>query len=165
MGIVCEIYCIKKNIVKELIGDPKKFEEYLIEIYTNSDSENHFEGKNFFYLDKAWDIALFLLRENDSSSDKLLSKLEGALVHKEMEGCSIISSEEVKLINQILINISENEIETAYDLNKMQEEEIYRAGWFTKKDNWEYILKHVKTIQQAFSIASNEGLTIIIRKA
>jgi hypothetical protein len=164
MGIICELYCLENNIVKELIEFPKEFKDYLLENYTNPNSENHLEGENCFYLDKAWDIAMFLLRQNDSSNDKLLSKLEGKLIHDEMEGFSIISSNEVKLINQILINISENEIETAYDMNKMQEEEIYRAGWFTKKDNWEYILKHVNIIQQAFSIASLKDLTIIVRK-
>jgi hypothetical protein len=164
MGIICEFYCLENETIINLIDNPKDFEYYLTENHTNPDSENHLEGENFFYLDKAWDIAMFLLRQNDSSSEKLLSKLEGEPIHEEMDGFSIINLQEVKSINQILSNISENEIENTYNIDAMEKANVYRARWFTKNDNWQYILNHVKTIQQAFMIASQKNQVIIVRK-
>jgi hypothetical protein len=165
MGIVCELYTIENSVFNNFVNKPKEFEDYLYENYGNPDGAYHLEDIAFFYLDKAWDIAMYLLIENDSSKEKILSKFEGEIIHKDMEGYNFINSNDVKLMNQILMNISEKEIESAYDVRKMQSKEIYRAGWFTKENNWEYILKHVKNIQLAFLIASEKNNTIIISKS
>ena len=35
-------------------------------------------GNNYFYSDKAWDIANFLIQQNDTSKEKILQELMGA---------------------------------------------------------------------------------------
>ena len=165
MGIICEYYAIENSVFNSFINKPIEFEEYLYEKYGNPDGIYHLEGETFFYLDKAWDIAVFLLKQNDTTNKKILSKLYGKPINKEMEGYSFINSEDVKLICEVITNLTEYQIENAYDEEKMIKDEIYKSGWLNKKNNWDYILNHVRTIQRAFTVASEKNNMLIISKS
>lgn len=163
MGFICEFYRVEDKIIDQFIGNPKEFERYFYDSYVNPFGEFHREGDNFFYTDKAWDIAMYLLKSNDSSKDKILDKIEGTEVSKYADGFSYIKSQDVKSINNEMRNITIDQVLEVYDDEKMIEDGIYRAGWFTKSDNLDYILDHVKTIQEAFQKSSenNDGILIL----
>ncbi len=164
MGIICEFYRVEDKIIDEFIDKPAQFERYFYDFYVNPDGEFHQEGDNFFYTDKAWDIAIYLLQSNDCSKDKILNKIDGIQVSKKIEGLNFIKSKDVELINNVMKNITTNEILASYDQEKMIKDGIYRAGWFTINNSLEYILHHVETIQKAFQKSSEKGHGILILK-
>ena len=108
---------------------------------------------------------MFLLRENDCSKNKTLSKLEGEIIDKSIEDYYIINSKEVKNINEILLTITEQQIEYAYSVENMDMKEVYKSGWITKEKYWDYILNHVLTIKNAFLKASENNNFIIVHKS
>nr|WP_315153204.1 DUF1877 family protein [uncultured Flavobacterium sp.] len=163
MGIVCEFYRIDDNVINTFLQDPIKFESYFYDNYVNPDGQFHDEGNTYFYSDKAWDIANFLIQQNDTSAEKLLDGILGTSI-KEIEGISYIKSEDVLKMNNLLIKITSQQIEEAYDEEKMKNPYIYNAGWFTKEENWDYILRHVNTFFEVFEKAAEHSDGIIISR-
>nr|WP_315242000.1 DUF1877 family protein [uncultured Flavobacterium sp.] len=163
MGIVCEFYLVNDNFIDEFLENPEALERHFYDNYVSPDGEFHDEGENFFYSDKGWDIASFLISQNDTSQEKILSGLLGQPLEN-LEGLSYIKTMNVAEMNQILNLISPQQIENAYDESKMQDPYVYNAGYFTKENNWDYILNHVETILKAYSKAAEKGKGIIVCK-
>lgn len=163
MGIVCEFYLVNDNIIDRFSENPEDSEDYFYDNYINTEGEFHSEGESYFYVDKAWDIAKFLISQNDTSKEKILDGLLGE-PFKKLEDTYYIKATDVAKMYQILDQISLQQIEDAYDESKMQKPYVYNAGHFTKENSWDYILKHVKTILSAFKKASENGKGIIVRK-
>lgn len=161
MGIVCEFYLVDDNFIDEFLESQEATERYFYDNYANPDGEFHDEGENNFYSDKAWDIASFLIRQNDTSQEKILSGLLGQPLEN-LEGLSYIKTMNVAEMNQILNQISPQQIEDAYDESKMQDPYVYNAGYITKEKSWNYILHHVEIIFKAFKKASEKGKRIIV---
>ena len=159
MGIVCEFYIVKDKIIEDFLANPIEFEDYFTENYINVFGQFHNEEENMFYCDKAWDIAQFLFQQNSASLDELLGK---AIENTERK--SYIKSKEAKRINEILSQITLHQIEKAYDKTKIQKSDIYNAEKFTKDENWDYILEHIKTFFKAFKKATESDAGIIISR-
>ncbi|MBP1222847.1 DUF1877 family protein [Flavobacterium sp. 1355] len=163
MGIVCEFYLVYNNFINEFLENPEAFERHFYDNYASPDGEFHHEGEDNFYCDKAWDIASFLIRQNDTSKEKILSGLLGQPLEN-LEGLSYIKAINVAEMNKILNQISLQQIEEAYDESKMQDPYIYNAGYITKEKSWDYILHDVETIFTAFKKAAENGKGIIVCK-
>ncbi|RZJ53369.1 MAG: DUF1877 family protein [Flavobacterium sp.] len=163
MGIVCEFYLVDDQFINGFSEDPQAYEYDFSENYTDPDGKFHNEGVSNFYTDKAWDIASFLIQENDTSQEKILSGLLGQPL-EDIERLSYIKSFDVAKMNEIMSLISLQQITEAYNEEKMQDPYVYNAGWFTKESNWDYILDHVKTIFEAFKKAAEGNKGIIVSK-
>lgn len=163
MGIVCEFYLVDDNFIDEFSENPEILERHFYDNYVNPDGEFHDEGENYFYSDKAWDIASFLIIQNDVSQEKILTGLLGQPLEN-LDGLSYIKTMNVSEMNKVLKQISPQQIEEAYDVSKMQDPYVYNAGYITKENSWDYILHHVKIIFTAFKKASEKGKGIIICK-
>jgi hypothetical protein len=163
MGIVCEFYLVDDTFIDGFSENPEASERYFYDNYASPDGQFHKEGENNFYSDKAWDIASFLLTQNDTSEEKILDGLLGESLEN-LEGLSYIKTINVAKMNTILHQISLQQIEEAYDESKMRDPYVYNAGHFTKHNNWDYILDHVKTILKAFEKATENKKGIIICK-
>lgn len=159
MGIVCEFYVVKDEIIDEFLAKPSEFEKYFEENYVYVFGEFHKEEENMFYCDKAWDIARFLFQENNSLLEKLLgTEIENA------EGKSYLKAEEAKKINSILSQTNSKQIEEAYNETRIQNSKVYNAGKFTKEENWNYILEHIETFYKAFKKAAENDSGIIVSR-
>ena len=163
MGIVCEFYLVDDTFIDAFLESPKDSEDYFYEHYASPDGQFHNDEENCFYCDKAWDIASFLIIQNDISQDKILDGLLG-LPLENLEGLSYIKAINVAKMNEILNQVSLQQIEDAYDISKMKDSYVYNAGRFTKENSWDYILNHVKTILRAFKKAVENDKAIIICK-
>lgn len=161
MGIVCEFYLVDDNFIDVFSDNPKTSERNFYDNYVSPDGQFHNEEENYFYCDKAWDIANFLISQNDTSKEKILDGLLGQSLEN-LEGLSYIKTIDVAKMNKILDQISLQQIEDAYDISKMKDPYVYNAGHFTKENNWNYILNHAKTILKAFKKAAENGKGIII---
>ncbi|SHL12520.1 DUF1877 family protein [Flavobacterium chilense] len=162
MGIVCGLHLIDDEFIDQFLESPEESENYFLEHYVNPDGKFHNEGENFFYLDKAWDIASFLIVENDTSEEKVLSNLFGQFLKD--SDWSYIKTIDVVKKNIVMSQISLQQIDEAYNESKMQDPYVYNAGYFTKTNNWDYILNHVKIIFTAFKKATENGKGIIVYK-
>ncbi|WP_264536812.1 YfbM family protein [Flavobacterium sp. N1736] len=161
MGIVCEFYLVDDKFIHEFSENPKELEKHFYDNYVNPDGDFHDEGENYFYSDKAWNIASFLISQNDTSQEKILAGLLGEPLEN-LEGLSYIKTINVAGMNQILNQISMQQIEDAYDESKMKDPYVYNAGYFTKENSWNYILHHVEIIFTAFKKAAENGKAIIV---
>lgn len=163
MGIVCEFYRVDDNVINTFLTNPVEFEDCFYDNYMNPYGQFNDMGNTSFYCDKAWNIASFLIQQNDNSEEKLLNGILGKEI-KEVEGMSYIKSEDVFKMNNILLKITSQQIEQAYDDEKMKDPYIYKAGWFTKEENWDYILHDVRTFFDAFKKAAEYREGIIISR-
>jgi hypothetical protein len=163
MGIVCEFYLVDDSLIDEFSEAPEALERHFYDNYASPDGEFHQEGEDNFYCDKAWNIASFLINQNDTSKEKILSGLLGQPLEN-LEGLSYIKAINVAKMNQIMNQISLQQIEEAYDESKMQDPYIYNSGYITKEKNWNYILHDIETILTAFKKASEKGKGIIVSK-
>ena len=163
MGIVCEFYLVDDHIINKFSKSSEVSEEYFYNHYVNPDGSFHDEGENYFYSDKAWDIAKFLICQNDTSQEKILDGLLGQPFEK-LEDVSYIKATNVAKMDKIINQISLQQVEGAYDESQMQNPYVYNAGYFTKEKDWDYILNHVKTFLKAFNKAAENGKGIIVRK-
>ena len=159
MGIVCEFYIVKDKIIEDFLAKPIEFEDYFTENYINVFGQFHNEEENMFYCDKAWDIARFVIQQNDSSLENLLgSEIENT------EGKSYIKSEDAKRINDILSKITLQQIEKTYNQTEIQNSDVYNAEKFTKAENWNYIIEHIQTFYKAFKRAAENDAGIIVSR-
>ena len=163
MGIVCTFLRVSIDTVQYLLENPELTDDYLGDNYASIDGKFHREGDTVFYTDKAWDIALFLLKESDPEINKLLNKyIEGTLIANNTDSrAAYIIPEEVVIINNAIRNVQLDSLKIFYNNEKMIENDIYRGGWFTL-ESWEYIKQHIVTMQEAFAKAAEHKDCIVI---
>ena len=163
MGIVCGFYRINNQLVDYLKDNPEDAYNYLGENYSSVNGKYHIDGDIVFHIDKAWDIAKFLLRKSDLTSDKVLQKLDGINIGptNDGDGLRYIPHNHVKEIHGALEQLSREKLVAAYNQQELIENHVYRADWFAKPD-WEYIFSHVDTMRKAFSRATETGDNIIV---
>ena len=156
MGIILELYRMSDSDIEELRKlNTEDQEEYLNENYSNIYARYHKEDDIVFYMDKGWDIAIFLLKDKDTSEDKILQALDG----------TYIESREVRSINTIFEVIINERIKDSCDREKMIENRVYRSNKLEPwggDDFWRYIDFHLQTFKAAFARAAelNEGIVL-----
>lgn len=159
--MICELYVMNDKEIKMLINTPNTFEEYLSENYRFCEGSKHVENEILFSMDKGWDLAKFLIKQNDKSKTKILNKLDGIPISEEKHsGYYYILSNEVIEINKWLSNINTDEILNS-NTETINDNFVYKAEWLIP-ENWSYILEHVYTFQKAFSKAFDKKHGIII---
>ena len=157
MGMICAYYRVHDNLIDKFIQNPDK-----ADIWITQRSET--EKSEIYDLDKAWDIAQFLIKECDRTEAKILEKVIRKANFFEKVNILInspryLKSKEVKEIWSELRRIEEQELKASWNKQKMLSERVYRSDWFTMK-SWDYIMEHVNTVKEAFYQASknDEGL-------
>jgi len=163
MGIVGEFYRVEDEVIDYFIQHPKEASDYFQDNYNVVYGKFHNEPDRHFYTDKAWDIAIFLLKECDHTENKVISGIKGQLFDpKDWDTPSYLKSTQVNEIADALENITEQQLENALNVEKMKVQNVYRAEWGTK-GNWEdYILIHTKELISAFSAAKRYTDGIVI---
>ncbi len=163
MGIVCGFYRMNNEMIDFLKSNPENAQVYIDENYSSVSGKFHVENDTVFETDKAWDIAKFLLKKCDPSTDKVLQKLDGVPIDLagDWDGSQYIRPDEVKEIYQVLDQISHDKLIEAYNQQELIKNHVYRADWFDEP-NWDYILSHVDTIKKAFSKAAETEEYIVI---
>ncbi|MEM9675931.1 MAG: DUF1877 family protein, partial [Bacteroidota bacterium] len=121
-----------------------------------------------YRLDSAWDVAQFLLNECDNSATKILRKVirESHCLEREgqkVSGLRYLGSEEVKSVCQELEKVSEGDLNAKWDKQKMLDKRVYKIKFFTKQEDWQYIMEHIHTINKAFYEASENNQALICR--
>ena len=151
MGIICELYRISDSEIEKLNKlNSEQAEEFLDENYASIYGKYHKENDTVFSMDKGWGITRFLIQECDKSKSGILAELNNRF----------IKSDNVKLINEIIKSIEIQDLESAYDKEKLIENHVYNAKY---EVDWEYINKyHLKLYKSAFNRASelNDGIAI-----
>ncbi len=163
MGMICEIYIIDDSEIKMLISNPDTFDNYLTDNYSYIYGNKYIENETVFSMDKAWDIAKFLIKQNDKSKKNVLNKLDGLPIsEKSYSGNNYILANEVIEINNWLSIIKSDDIMNS-NLESVNDDFVYRAEWLVP-ENWNYILEHFYTFQKAFSkaVEKNSGIVISI---
>ena len=163
MGIVCGFYRLDDETIEHLKRRPEISQIHIDENYSSVKGKYHIEDDVVFETDKAWDIAKFLLKECDSTIEKVLNDLDGVKIDISGDDHSLryIKSEKVKKIQRVLDSISPDQILKVYDQDKMIQNHVYRADWW-KEPNWDYILSHIETMKKAFAKAAEHGNGIVI---
>jgi hypothetical protein len=163
MGKVCGFYRMNSEMVDFLRNNHENLENYIDENYSWGDGKYHKMDDIVFETDKAWDIAKFLLKKCDPSSEKVLQKLDGIKIDPtgDWDGSRYISPEQVKEIHRVLEQVSHQKIVEVYNQQELIENHVYRADWFDEP-NWEYLFSHVDTMKRAFAKAAETGDNIVI---
>lgn len=164
MGFVCEFYRIDDETIDQFLKNPIWADHFIAENYRSVSGQYYIEDDTAFSIDKAWDIARFLLQQCDSSPQKDLTALYGETIDKTClytDCLRYIKSQKVEKIHLALSQISTECIMKVYDRDKMIEDEVYRADWWDVID-WKYILSHTQTIKNAFAKANEQNEGIIV---
>jgi hypothetical protein len=163
MGIVGEFYRVEDEVINYYIQHPEEAEYFFNENFSLVDGQYHNEPDRHFYTDKAWNIAMFLLKECDRTENKVISGIKGQLFDPEdWDTPSYIKSKQAKEIADALERITELDLQKAFDIEKMKAQGVYRADWFSEEDWHDYILVHTRTLMAAFLAAKNYGDGIVI---
>lgn len=166
MSVTCTYYRVESKWIDLLIDMPQEADNWI-----NQFSKWIPEGDvtNLVYgLDSAWDVAQFLLNECDRSAEKVLKKMIRE-AHFFEEGAHKTSNPrylrvlEVKEICQELEKVTEEEINAKWDKQKMLDERVYKIKFFSKQEDWKYIMEHIHTINKAFYEASENKQALICR--
>lgn len=161
MGIVCELYRASDSLIAEIATEPEQAAEFVTENF-NSVSGAFHNDDTVTYLDKGWNVAFFLLKEADRSPGKILSGWVGkAFKEKDYDTPYYLTSSQVKVMAALLTALSEEEIKSAYNFEKMEAEHVYRANRGVLQ-HWEAWFELIKQIIDTFKRASkaNDGIII-----
>lgn len=163
MGIVCDYCRVKDETIDYFANHPDEAREFFETNYFWVTGKYHTADDTVFSTDKAWDIAKFLIKECDTTPDKILNEIDGKTFDEKegLDSLFYIKSDKVKKINFLLRKISEKNLLDAYDQNKLIEKGVYSADLFGL-EHWRYILGHFQTMQKAFAKAEecDDGLVI-----
>jgi hypothetical protein len=161
MGLVCELYRVSDTFIHALLENPAQAAAVVEARFEREDSKYRKDNDLNSQMDKAWDIAFFLLKEADPTQ-KVLANIYGTKFDPTgFESLAYITAAQVTEIDLILSGLTIAQIRQAYNLDKMLEENIYRADAFTL-DNWDYIKKHIDAIIAIFKRAAEAKQGIII---
>lgn len=157
MGIVCNFLRVSNETINYLLANPDISDNYLSQNYASVYGKFHRENNTVFYTDKAWSIALYLLKESNSN---LRVYLEGNFLTNDLTD-KYIRPEEVLIIYSNIKHIAPDTLKKIHDSEKMKQNYIYGADSFTI-ESWDYIKEHIVTIQNAFTKAAacNEGIIL-----
>ena len=163
MGIACGLYRVNKETIEQLRSQAKLAQQYIDENYTWVSGKYHVEGDIAFETDKAWDIAKFLLKKCDPSTDKVLRGLDGIPIDAagDWDSPRYITPETVKVVHSVLNAVTSEQLVKAYNQEEMVQSHVYRPDWWDAPD-WEYIDSHVITMKQAFARAAECGDGLIL---
>jgi len=163
MGIVCGFYRVNKETIEQLKSQPEQAQNYIDDNYTSVSGKYHLEQDITFETDKAWDIAMFLLKKCDPTTDKELKHLVGIPINPDDGWGSprYINPQNVQIIHDILQTITLEQLAEANDQEEMIQNNVYAADWWDEPD-WEYFNSHIDSIKKAFSKAAvhNDGIVI-----
>jgi len=156
MGIVCNFLRVSNETINYLLANPDISDDYLSENYASVFGKFHRENDTVFYTDKAWSVALYLLKE---SNPTLSIYLEGNMLTNDSD--KYIRPEEVLIVYNNIKLIVPDTLKKFHDYGKMMQNHIYGADKFTI-ESWDYVKEHIITIQDAFSKAAacNEGIIL-----
>jgi phage terminase large subunit-like protein len=107
---------------------PEVAEEFLDKNYAYIYGKYHRQNDTVFSMDKGWDIAKFLLKKADFSTNKILTELDK----------KYIKSDIVKQINKVLAEITVDQLLDLCDPNELIEKKVYRAEIGKSKESIEY---------------------------
>lgn len=161
MGIVCELHRASDALIEQIAAYPAEAATFVTDNF-NSIYGKHHNDDTITYLGKGWDIAFFLLKEADPSSEKVLSGWRGeAFDEKDFDTPYYLKAAQVKVMAPVLAEITEGEIKDAFNYEKMREEYVYRAHPGIP-ENWDWIIELANDIISAFQKAAeaNDGLII-----
>ncbi len=163
MGIVCGLYRFSKETIEQLKSKPEQAQAYIDENYTWVSGKYHIQDEITFEIDKAWDIARFLLIKCDPTIDKKLAHLYGIPINPDdgWDAPRYIDPENVQAVHDTLQMISVEQLVDANDQKEMVQNNVYAADWWDEPD-WDYFKFHIETIKKAFAKAAENGNGIIM---
>ena len=150
MGIVCELYRMSDSEIEELKKlKPEVAEEFLDENYAYIYGKHHRRNDTVFSMDKGWGVTKFLLKKADFSTNKILNELDK----------KYIKSDIVKQINNVLTEITVDQLLDLCDPNELIQKDVYRAEIGKSKENIKY---HFELYKAGFKKAAelNNGIVI-----
>lgn len=161
MGIVCELYRASDSLIAQIAANPQEAEAFVTENFASVYGSLH-NDNTVSSMDKAWAIAFFMLKEADTSPGKVLSGWRGKRFDEnDYDSPYYLTSEQVKSMSAALSQLTMEDVKAAYNLEKMEAEDVYRAGWHTL-EQWSYIKAHIDAIINTFKNAAEAGEGIII---
>ncbi|MGD1889857.1 MAG: DUF1877 family protein [Cyclobacteriaceae bacterium] len=146
MSVTCTYYRIGEKWIDLLSQLPEEADNWIEQLSDWIEGDN--VENRIYGLDSAWDVAQFLLNECDTSAEKILKKVikeahffeTGA--HK-TSSPRYLKTDEVQAICRELQKISEDELSAKWDQQKMINNRVYKIKFFTKQEDWKYIMEHI----------------------
>ncbi|WP_338751074.1 YfbM family protein [Bacillus sp. FJAT-52991] len=163
MGMIASYYRISNEFIEHLTTHPNEVETFLYEVEEVSKKEVD--------IDKAWHGIYFLLTGEaqlgaavDSTEGDAI--LGGKPIGRDlgMGPCRYLPSDEVKEIYDTLKNISVNDLSEQFDVEALNEADIYPMyGEWTEEDK-DYIVDNYQELVRYFEEAAHneEGMLLLI---
>ncbi len=155
MSIVCSLYQVDGAEINELLA--------------NYDITFLDEKEDKIYLDKAWHGIHYLLTSGAFGENESLSYLlvEGEEIGNDVVSARVFSAEQIADFDEVLSEISPDDLRDQFDPEDMLAEGIYPPIWdisSEKDDNLEYLLEHFSRLK-AFvheTKEQNQGVIILV---
>jgi len=163
MGVVCGLYRMNKATIEQLKNHPEQAQAYIDENYARVSGQFHIDDELTFEMDKAWDIARFLLQKCDPTNDKKLKLIDGSsfIPADGWDAPRYIDPEKVPAVHDTLQMITLQQMVDANDQEEMIQKNVYAAEWWDEPD-WDYFQSHIETIKKAFAKAAENRDGLIL---
>lgn len=150
--------------LQEYINDSSLFEERI-------DDEANDHDPGICDINKAWDALSFLLTgygpaELEKANTPLSWTIFGAHTLDEKQDlgygpANYLTVEEVKEVNNALLNISSLQLKNNYNSQKMNELGIYPNNWEKIEDEIKYLSRHFEDLKEFYSKAAANSHAVI----
>ena len=159
MGMILTLLRVSSEELEHYLND----KELLTDRIFNDDGED----PKLVDIDKAWDGIIFLLTgERSAETQHPLARIlfSGNIISEDQDlgygPAHYLTAVEVQALNNALVELSEEEVASKYDGNKMAALNIYPSNWESEEEK-EYLMEYFIEVKSIYAQAAENGEAII----
>lgn len=165
MGMIGNLLRVNQEELTSYVKDSSLFEDRIYQDY----DENNIDAA-LVDIDKSWEAIAFLFGNGgDDYLERPLAKaIFGSHTLDESQDIGygparFVTTEQVKEINELLSQLSNEELRKRFSTQKLDEEEIYPSFWSEadEEEIWEYLSDNINTIREIYSTAAKNDEAVI----
>ncbi|MDR2224091.1 MAG: YfbM family protein [Flavobacteriaceae bacterium] len=165
MGMISNLLRVSQEELNSYIQDSSLFEDRIYKDYDENDIDDALVD-----LDKSWDAIAFLFGNNadDYLEHPLATAIFGSHTLDENQDIGygparFVTTVQVKEINELLSQLSDEELRKRFSPQRLEEEEIYPSFWTEVDEDelWEYLSENIHTIREIYSTAAKNNEAVI----
>ena len=161
MSMIANLLRVTKSELEEYLNDSSLLES---RIYNDESDE---EDPNLVDIDQSWDGIVFLLtgKSFENNTHPLAKVLfSEQFIDEEQDlgygPAQYVTAELVKELHEQIASISNDELRTRFDANKMKEANVFPEVW-ENPETVDYLIEYFETIKEVYALAAKSDEAII----
>lgn len=166
MGMLCSMYKVSEEQLREFLKDSSLLEEYLNSFYENKEE---YENENFLDLGKSWDALIFLLTGqtlSDAPQASLARLIFSENFIDESQDFGIgpahyLTSKEVKFYAEKLSLLDIKKLRANYNAEQMNNLDVYPGYWEENDEFKDFLIDTYHELLAFINTAATENRAVI----